>query len=68
MQFNMSNILKSRRYALRLCGNLDRFEKHLKSVVNKNGSGIFCNVCRKRAYTKCMLCSKYAHYFPQKGI
>ena len=67
IQFNMSNVPRSRRHTPRLCGNLDRLEKHLKSVVKKNGSGGFCDVCGKRAYVKCMLCDKHVHYFPQKG-
>ena len=50
----------------RLCGDLTCLSEHVCSTEKKKNGGV-CAWCGKQAYTKCVKCGVYIHFFPQRG-
>jgi len=51
----------------RLCGDLSRLDKHLKSVETSLKHPKTCRVCGGDAYSICGLCGVPLHFMPSKG-
>ena len=51
----------------RLCGNLTRLNKHLKSVETSLKHPKSCKVCGGDAYSECEICGVFLHTMPAKG-
>ena len=51
----------------RLCGNLFRLEKHIKSVETALKHPKSCKVCGGDAYSICGVCNVPLHFIPTKG-
>ena len=51
----------------RLCGNLMRLNKHLKSVETLLKHPKSCKVCGGDAYSECKICGVFLHTMPAKG-
>jgi len=51
----------------RLCGNLSRLDKHIKSVETALKHPKACKVCGGDAYSVCNICGVPLHFIPTKG-
>ena len=51
----------------RLCGNLSRLDKHIKSVETSLKHPKACKVCGGDAYSVCNVCGVPLHFIPTKG-
>ena len=51
----------------RLCGNLSRLDKHIKSVETALKHPKACKVCGGDAYSMCNICGVPLHFIPTKG-
>ena len=51
----------------RLCENLSRLNKHLRSVETSLKHPKACEVCRGDAYSECKICEVFLHTMPVKG-
>ena len=51
----------------RLCGNLSRLDKHIKSVETALKHPKACKVCGGEAYSICGICGVPLHFIPSKG-
>ena len=51
----------------RICGDLSRLKKHIKSVENGRKNGKTCVFCGDMAYSVCKMCgNKAIHFFLKK--
>ena len=51
----------------RLCGDLSRLKKHIKSAKHSIKHPKKCKVCGGDAYSMCGICGVFLHYSPMKG-
>ena len=64
-EFNKAK--KGRGENSRLCGDLSRLDKHLRSVKTSLKHPKACKVCGGDAYSTCGVCGVPLHYMPAKG-
>ena len=64
-EFNRSE--SGREENSRLCGDLKRLKKHIKSFKHSLKHPKVCKVCGGDAYSMCQLCGVYFHFNPAKG-
>ena len=66
LQTEFNRAESGRGYNSRLCGDLTRLKKHIKSSKHSLKHPKVCKVCGVDAYSMCQLCGVYLHFNPAK--